>query len=143
MIKLLKTLMVVLAIACLVSAQSDWDMQSDWDILIAAEAEQQRTEETKWSKSVSAPDLQKLVLRAVNRKPYVFEVGRRSSLFALYEINGKRVGARINQRANTTEIFINDILVFYVSKALLSSRIKSITVVNKDPNLGFGIFDVE
>jgi len=106
----------------------------------------QREEERRrqgWSYRISASNLQKFVLKSPreNQSNVVFEVGKQVPLqqdFS-YVIEDKRISFRFRDQRNL-ELYINNSLVS--SFSLRNGIIRKITIVDRNPNLGFGVFDV-
>ena len=106
----------------------------------------QREEERRrqgWSDRISEPNLQRLVFKSPreNQSNVAFEVGKQVPLqqdFS-YVIEDKRVSFRFRD-PRTLGFFINDVLIS--SFDLRRGIIREITIVNNNPNLGFGVFDV-
>jgi len=106
----------------------------------------QREEERKrqeWNARISAPNLQRLVFKSPreNQSNVVFEVGKQVPLQQDFSYNliDKRVSFRFRDQRNL-DLYINNSLVS--SFSLRNGIIRKITIVDKNPNLGFGVFDV-
>ncbi|MCL2845768.1 MAG: leucine-rich repeat protein [Chitinivibrionia bacterium] len=113
-------------------------------------AVKERCPKKEWIESVSAPNIQSVAFRLQDNIALVMRVGTS----AFYQqnigaiagvIEGKTSTMRIvrNQRNRPIrmECFINGTLV--ISADLhRDGRVESITILNKDPNQGFGVFEV-